>query len=231
MLSNEKIMVALLAQTGETCHIIYQLHDLLAKIVKDRREGKSNEFSMSTRDVLLLTLHMYSMVGNTLEFEEQHETLLKDAFVAAMLSTNPKANSRAVTAWVAKVFVQFKKVTQCRAKLNDFNCLLDLDSISPYTPFLVKVAQAIREPPSQSITPDIEHIPYRGSITSVLTGFSRLIGQVVHPSTFSTVIIFVSGGITFKEVAQIQAIGEEKGIRIIVGSTTICNRAALLTSL
>jgi ribosomal protein L10 len=65
-----------------------------------------------------------------------------------------------------------------------------------------------------------------------LTGISMLMGagSVLsnHPSSYSTVVLFVVGGITFQEVSILQNMYREKGIHLIVGSNTICNRDSLM---
>lgn len=79
------MIVALLSQTQESSHVFYQLHDLLLKITKEKQQG-SGSTALTTRDVLLLTLHMYALMGDSLEIEVQHELYLQKAFVQAMLA-------------------------------------------------------------------------------------------------------------------------------------------------
>jgi hypothetical protein len=82
--SAEKVITALLAQTRESSSIFYQLHDMLKKITLYKQEGKSS--TLATRDILLLTLHMYALIGDSLGMEEQHQVYLQKAFVQAMLT-------------------------------------------------------------------------------------------------------------------------------------------------
>lgn len=84
LLSAEKVIVALFAQTGETSHIFDQLHDMLSKITKEKREGKSSV--LTTRDILLLTLHLYAMIGDSALIEPQHEIHLQKGFIQAMMA-------------------------------------------------------------------------------------------------------------------------------------------------
>lgn len=134
--------------------------------------------------------------------------------------------------WVQKVFTQLSNVSLLRSNLAsaEFRNLMDLDSACPYTPLLFKITNHILNSPQNSLNPDIVHFPYRKTITKVLSGISILMGGSgsSHPSSFPTVIIFVVGGITFQEVATLQDKYAEKGIRLIVGSNTICNRESLM---
>src|SRR4051812_35114115 len=82
--SAEKVIVALFSQTRESSHIFYQLYDLLSKVAKEKQQGRPS--TLTTRDVLLLTLHMYSLMGETVEIEPEHENFLKKAFVDAMIA-------------------------------------------------------------------------------------------------------------------------------------------------
>lgn len=87
LLSAEKVIVALFSQTRETSHIFYQLYDMLAKITKEKQSGSNNpNQSLTTRDVLLLTLRLYSMIGKTAVIEPQHEVYLQKGFVQAMMA-------------------------------------------------------------------------------------------------------------------------------------------------
>ena len=90
LLSAEKVIVALFSQTRETSHIFYQLYDMLAKITKEKQSGSKFNInanqSLTTRDVLLLTLRLYSMIGKTAVIEPQHEVYLQKGFVQAMMA-------------------------------------------------------------------------------------------------------------------------------------------------
>jgi hypothetical protein len=108
---------------------------------------------------------------------------------------------------------------------------VDFDSLQPYTPFLVTLSRNNILNPSKSASQemdDLQHIPYKRAIAGVLTGFSRLIGTSIHPSQFQHVIIFVTGGITFQEIAKLQELYREHGVCLIVGSNSITNRDSLM---
>lgn len=128
-------------------------------------------------------------------------------------------------------------VSNLRSKLisPDLRNVIDLNSAYPYTPFLLKLSHHILYPaPQQSsstqLNPDIIPYPYKNAtIRNVLTGFSRLIGSSSnHPSSFSTIILFVVGGITFQEISRLQEMYRERGIRLVVGSNTISNRDSIM---
>jgi hypothetical protein len=87
-LSAEKVIIALFAQTRETSHIFHQLNDMLAKITKEKQSGRNDHLkqSLSTRDVLLLTLRLYSVIGKTAVIEPQYEVYLQKGFVQAMMA-------------------------------------------------------------------------------------------------------------------------------------------------
>ncbi|KAJ3351907.1 hypothetical protein HDU91_006080, partial [Kappamyces sp. JEL0680] len=231
LLSAEKVIVALLSQTQESSHVFYQLHDLLLKITKEKQQG-SGSTTLTTRDVLLLTLHMYALMGDSLEIEVQHELYLQKAFVQAMLASNPKVNPRAVSSWVGRVFQQLSQVSRLRSQLRDPNLrrLMEYDAGDTYVPFLVKLStHCVLQQTHPSAPSDLHYIPYKGAISTVLKGFSRLIGtEPNHPASHSTVILFVIGGITYREVSLLQALYRERAVKLLVGSTTICNRDTMM---
>ena len=83
--SIESGLLALLLQTGDSSHTIYALYDLLAKIGKEKSEGVK-ETLLTTKDVLLLTLRMYAMMGSEIIIENEHEKYLMDGFVNSMMA-------------------------------------------------------------------------------------------------------------------------------------------------
>ena len=133
--------------------------------------------------------------------------------------------------WIQKVFMQLSKVSLLRSTLvsSELRNLIDLDALYPYTPLLFKIANNLLSP-QHPLNPDIVHYPYRKTMAKVLSGISMLMGGSGsnHPSSFSTVIIFVVGGITFQEIGILQEMYHAKGVRLIVGSNTICNRDSLM---
>jgi hypothetical protein len=226
--------MALLAQTGESSHAFYQLYDLLAKIAKDKQQGINN--NLSTRDILLLTLRVYSVIGDSIEIQEEHEKYLQKGFIQSMLASNPKGNARAVSIWIAKVFSQLRLVSQQRTVIPPpFRQLIDYDSVrkSPAIPFLTKLSEIALTAPSQGQESVFPTAKYSGEsvIGGVLTGFSRLIrASPTHPSEFKRVMLMVIGGVSFQEISDLRQLYKPYGIDLVVVSTTITGRDHMMTN-
>ena len=67
----------------------------------------------------------------------------------------------------------------------------------------------------------LSHIPYTGTIGSVLSGFNRFLGvDHVHPSQFQNILFFIVGGITFKEIGEIRKLAPH----VLIGSNQFITR-------
>lgn len=226
--------MALLAQTGESSHAFYQIYDLLAKITKDKQQGVRN--NLSTRDILLLTLRVYSVIGDSIEILDEHEKYLQKGFVKSMLAANPKANAKVVHMWISKVFSQLRLVSSQRSVIPpEFRQLIDYDTVrkSPAIPFLTKISEiALFAAPlgQESIFPTAKY-PGDSVIGGVLTGFSRLIRtSPTHPAEFKRIMIMVIGGISFEEISDLRQMYRNHGIDLVVVSTTITGRDHMMAN-
>jgi hypothetical protein len=83
-MGTQKVLLASFVETQDPSYVIYQLADLLMRIVKEKKSSSNS--TITTRDVLLLTLHMYSLFGDSIVVEPQHEQYLQESFVNAMLA-------------------------------------------------------------------------------------------------------------------------------------------------
>jgi hypothetical protein len=82
----QKVIVASLAETKDPSYCIYQISDLLLRVVREKQQKLEPTFT--TRDILLLTLFFYSLIGNEFVIESQHEQFLQESFVKAMMAVS-----------------------------------------------------------------------------------------------------------------------------------------------
>lgn len=78
-------MTRTLAMTMDPSVITSQLIDILDSITRDKLRGVSSDgYALTTKDVLLVTLFGYSLLGDSIPLISEYEVLLKNAFVNAM---------------------------------------------------------------------------------------------------------------------------------------------------
>jgi hypothetical protein len=78
-------MTRTLAMTMDPSVITSQLIDILDSITRDKLRGVSSDgYALTTKDVLLVTLFGYSLLGDSIPLIPEYEVLLKNAFVNAM---------------------------------------------------------------------------------------------------------------------------------------------------
>jgi hypothetical protein len=128
----QKVLIATLMETLDISYAVYQISDLLGRIVKEKQSNGTS--TLTTRDVLLLTLFLYSLTGTDFHILPEQEQFLQEGFVNAMMASNPKANIKAVKAWVGKVFTQLGNVARHRVGLDTFQyCFADVGPYSTHT--------------------------------------------------------------------------------------------------
>ena len=83
----EKVLVASVIESGDISIITQQLIEILLKIVELKScPTPQTESCITTRDVLLLCLYCYSLVGDSLPWNDYLEARLKESFFKAMLA-------------------------------------------------------------------------------------------------------------------------------------------------
>ena len=62
---------------------------------------------------------------------------------------------------------------------------------------------------------DLAHISYGGTLGTVLSGFNRLLGGTGGVSSnIQTLVVFVVGGVTAREVRELKEVAKEKGVQV-----------------
>ncbi|KAJ3330908.1 Sec1 domain-containing protein 2 [Blyttiomyces sp. JEL0837] len=151
-----------------------------------------------------------------------------------------------VEAWSTEVIQRLRTVSEARASLSQLGNLLVPTPTSPYQSLIRRMLSSALSPSSSgggnspamthnaaaADSEDLVHVPYGGTLGNVLSGFSRLLGAAkLRPSQFSTVIVFVVGGVTVSEVRDARDVGREKGIKVIVGSTSIASGSSIIDTI
>jgi hypothetical protein len=86
--------------------------------------------------------------------------------------------------------------------------------------------------PSLSDSTGLQHVPYTGTMGSVLSGINRFLGSMtIHPSQYKHILIFMVGGITVNEIKGLQRGFKTNESEIIIGSTQIITPARLCQQL
>ncbi|KAJ1337064.1 hypothetical protein BSLG_006824 [Batrachochytrium salamandrivorans] len=187
IVSIEKVLSASLAETMDPAIMVQQLRELLHKFVQDkqlRKDVTSDSSSapllsagvISAKEVLMLALYSYSLLGDSVPILPAHESALQEALFRAMMAANVGAKPRAIQAWVVRVFGQLRQVSQIRAELTYFRHVLCPHQQPAYDPLLVQVARKAVEPrdhseatsPDAMVDDDWSHILYGGTLKSVM---------------------------------------------------------------
>ncbi|OAJ39770.1 hypothetical protein BDEG_23592 [Batrachochytrium dendrobatidis JEL423] len=239
----EKVLSGSMAETMESSIMVEQLCQLLQKFIDKKKlksESNTNVASemITAKDVLMLTLYSYSLLGDSVHIPQAQEASLQDAFFRAMMAASSGANPKAIRGWVVRVFTQLRQISQIRSELHHFRHVIQPHQQPAYDPLLVQVARRAVEPSSVSdmaipsqIDEDWTHIPYGGTLGSVMSGFSRMLGAVAkksHPSQFKNIIVVVVGGITFEETGRVRDELQSRGQNALVGSTNIASTDTIM---
>lgn len=79
---------------------------------------------------------------------------------------------------------------------------------------------------------DLSHVPYSGTVGSMLSGLNRFLGGTgpMHPNQFPSVLLVVTGWLTFQEVGDVRKVfkAQTQGVWAGLCSSDICSGARLL---
>lgn len=100
--------------------LFLQLSDILNSIAKAKLAGKAT--GITAKDVLLLALSAYALVGSSLGVIDEYEGILKVAFANAMKAASARANPKAIQTWVDRSFQQLRQAGEARNNLTKFRC-------------------------------------------------------------------------------------------------------------
>lgn len=149
------------------------------------------------------------------------------------------------------MFTQIQYIKSARQHLHHFKQLLvPYGGPIPYDPLVGQVADYLGDLANRSAQGiqssentleekhDLKHIPYNRTLDSVVSGFSRLLGRSTSkhdPSQADVILIFVVGGVTFKEISLVkqrlsQSIVGSRSV-VFVGGTNIATRATMMKSI
>ncbi|KAL2915661.1 Sec1 domain-containing protein 2 [Polyrhizophydium stewartii] len=245
--SIERVLIQSFTETYDSSSMAQQLRDLLVQFVHAKQQHQQTAGIVTAKEVLMLMLYCYSLLGDTASISARDEATLQEALFKAMMASSNSANARAIQGWVARAFSQLRLVSQARAGQTRFRDVLAPHQQPPYDPLLVQIGRAAVQPPEaqlahgaqhdpqgQSSADGWTHVPYGGTLGSVMSGFSRLLGgapQKPHPSHHPTVILVVLGGITFQEAGRVRDELAARGHTAIVGSTNIATTDTIMAQL
>ncbi|KAJ3290430.1 Sec1 domain-containing protein 2 [Borealophlyctis nickersoniae] len=253
----EKIMLFSLSETSDPTIATQQIKDVLSRT--DLSSDKTAAANLSTdasahfslHDVILLTIFSYSLVGQTLHISDDDEMALKDAFYNVLVrhvgdSEDPTATRVKIQQWISNFFMQLHAVSTTRSRLEQFKYVFKPGATPPYQSLIKQVVSDIARPsrpaaarpaaggrPGMPAEPeDLTHVPYGGTLGTVFSGFSRLLGATrPHPSQHQSVLVFVVGGITFAEVREVKEAFRNRDVNVLVGSTDIGSSETILRHL
>ena len=86
MVNIEDVLARTMSNTMDASCLTQQLIDILQLIIKSKTNPDFQGTSLSTKDVLMVALMGYSLLGNSLVLEEEYERILKVAFAKAMMA-------------------------------------------------------------------------------------------------------------------------------------------------
>ncbi|KAJ3065557.1 Sec1 domain-containing protein 2 [Podochytrium sp. JEL0797] len=255
----EKLIALSLAESSDPACAILPIIDILQNISNSlpRVQSISSPSSppnstkpLTTRqphtimDALKLATFSYSMLGPDAirSMDPSLRNRLGAGFLHALEATqkgissssNPEVNQ----IWVTEVLERLDMIGGMRAGFKQ-KSPIDPDSVFPYHPLirtLLQTSLSTESTGSPSIKTtalteldDLAHIPYSGTLGTVLNKFSRLLGGA-HPTPreYSTLIVFVIGGTTASEVREIREVAREFGVTVLVGSTGMCDADVLM---
>jgi hypothetical protein len=101
-----------------------------------------------------------------------------------------------------------------------------------YDPLLAQISRFACDTSISTDCNDIIYADISSQLGTALSGVYRFLPGANKPKVqdFSNVIIFCVGGITLREVAQMQQIFTLNGKKLLVGSTNICTRDILYSN-
>jgi hypothetical protein len=120
---------------------------------------------------------------------------------------------------------------QTRAQLSEFRHLISEDIQDPYYSLLVQIASRICL--TDEVPSDLTALSSLKLLNTVIGGFSNLLrgNQKKSNPKFDTYVLFVIGGITFQEIAEVTQLFENYGKHVLVGSTNISTRDEIRSQL
>lgn len=106
------------------------------------------------------------------------------------------------------------------------------DGEPPYDPLLLQLGRYICTPEAPEVI-DVKYVDKSSRLKVALSGVSRFLAGNTKPKLcdYQNVIIFYVGGITLKEVSALEEIFNLAGKNLLVGSTNICTREFLYSSI
>ena len=120
---------------------------------------------------------------------------------------------------------------QTRAQLSEFRHLISEDIQDPYYSLLVQIASRICL--TDEVPSDLTALSSLKLLNTVIGGFSNLLrgNQKKYNPKFDTYVLFVIGGITFQEIAEVTQLFGNYGKHVLVGSTNISTRDEIRSQL
>ncbi|KAJ3048006.1 Sec1 domain-containing protein 2 [Rhizophlyctis rosea] len=240
--SVEKIMILSLSETLDPGIVVQQVKDVLSRVGGAAKGSDSSTFTI--HDVILLMAFAFSLIGTTLRMSPADESGLRESVYQALVRIVKKEGHEAklddpsyrsvLQTWVNETFGTLGGVRGARSGLHQYGKILHPTSPTPYQGIIKQILTRALESdrvPGIGEVEDLVHVPYGGTLGGVLSGFSRFLGARAHPSQFQNLIVFVVGGVTFREVREIREIAREKGVKILVGSTDIATGASVFRHL
>jgi hypothetical protein len=125
--------------------------------------------------------------------------------------------------WTFNVFKALSKIS---------NIQLDHYAKTSHVSLCKFVAESILQ---EKDSDDLVHLPYFGTMGTVLSGFNSFLGggpSHYKASSFSRLFIFVVGGITWSEINDIKSVAKTvPDSQVTVGSTHIISQNALISDI
>ncbi|KAI8928991.1 hypothetical protein BC831DRAFT_497311 [Entophlyctis helioformis] len=176
LVSIEKVLGLSLAETMDPTFMVQQLRDVLFRIVQEKQQMRASNASLgdggtstlTAKDVLMLSLYAYSLLGDSIPMTPKNEAALQDALFRAMMAVSRRArlltdtrdcallaqsssgaNPRAIQGWVVRVFSQMRQVALSRSGMTQLRHLLVPGQAPPYDPLLVQLARTATQPPNR----------------------------------------------------------------------------------
>ncbi|TPX74154.1 hypothetical protein CcCBS67573_g04579 [Chytriomyces confervae] len=207
--------------------------------------------ALSIEDALKLAVFSYSLMGAAALADVELKGQLGNALMQALFATSNvqgsgskrNRNEELDRMWVGEVLERLEMIAKARDPFKQ-KSLVDMNSIVPYRSLVRRVLTStlLREPvaagETQSMSAnsagglasridpeDLAHISYGGTLGTVLSGFSRLLGGT-RPTLkdYKTLVIFIVGGVTANEVRDIREVAREAGgVQVLVGSTCVAD--------
>ncbi|KAI9355052.1 hypothetical protein DFJ73DRAFT_287514 [Zopfochytrium polystomum] len=153
--------------------------------------------------------------------------------------------------WITECLERLNEISRTRAALlPEYRSLLSESSPIGYVSLVRRVLSNALAPDAQAAgtqtaaanaaasgaldaaSGGLSHVSYGGTLGSVISGFSRLLGGArPTPASFGTVIVFAVGGITVGEVRDLKEVAKERGVKLLVGSTAVIDGNVIMRNL